>query len=335
MKKHNPIVSIATTALLIIIVLSFSFTAHAQNSWRHLYATTDYPEAIEFVSNTTGFAVGANGYLIKTTDGGITWDTSSLSLTDTITAIAFADANKGLIVTSAGFIYRTVDAGVNWDSVGSNGTSDPFHDVVFPNTGTAYAGGDGFFATKLYNSTDGGATWVQKNYTGADIISIGFRDGISGFLTNVNGEVQATNNSGATWIPMILASSTTYYDVEFSSSLVAYACGSGGKVIKTVNAGVSWDTLITGTTEQLNKIHTFSDDSLHIAGVNGTLLVTSNGGASWSSGYAGTEHLYDLAYGPDSSYALSKAGSTGNILKYTIPPIDTTSIVFNNSLSIK
>jgi photosystem II stability/assembly factor-like uncharacterized protein len=76
--------------------------------------------AVEFKTNLVGWAGGgAQTYVWKTTDGGITWVRKFLSYGDLgIAQISFANATYGWIAGTSEFaettIYRTEDAGETW-----------------------------------------------------------------------------------------------------------------------------------------------------------------------------------------------------------------------------
>jgi photosystem II stability/assembly factor-like uncharacterized protein len=121
-------------------------------------------------------ATGGNTGLIKSTDGGQTWQVVStvldppvdfhamaLSASDPATIIGFDSGGRGL--------FKTTDAGSSWESFDYPGNyvfalaiapDDP--DVIFAGT-----------ADGLYQSTDGVASWTQLNqYRGIGVLALAF-----------------------------------------------------------------------------------------------------------------------------------------------------------------
>jgi hypothetical protein len=67
---------------------------------------------LSFVNVTTGWAVGASGNIIKTTDGGSTWlAQNSPSSSAALNAMHMVDANTGYIVGSGGILLKTTNGG--------------------------------------------------------------------------------------------------------------------------------------------------------------------------------------------------------------------------------
>lgn len=64
------------------------------------------------------YAIGENGTVVKTMNGGFTWydlvGPLDLYALDTLTALWVASPNRVLVGTDTGFIYQTEDGGENW-----------------------------------------------------------------------------------------------------------------------------------------------------------------------------------------------------------------------------
>lgn len=111
--------------------------------------------SIHFLSNLEGFAGGANGHLLHTTDGGQNWSSSVLvSDTTFLIDIHFSDANNGFI--SGIFAYGgaakpyfyTADGGQTWQ----RHASESFYNMSFAGA-AGYAVGNG---SKLFATQTGG-----------------------------------------------------------------------------------------------------------------------------------------------------------------------------------
>lgn len=68
---------------------------------------------------TNAIAVGDMGTVIRTTNGGISWNTISSGTSNNLTSVFFTNADTGFIVGDAGIILKTTDAGISWDSITS------------------------------------------------------------------------------------------------------------------------------------------------------------------------------------------------------------------------
>ena len=67
-----------------------------------------------FVDESTGWAVGQNGCIIKTTDGSANWSTQTSETTNLLESVCFVDESTGWAVGSNGCIIKTTDGGINW-----------------------------------------------------------------------------------------------------------------------------------------------------------------------------------------------------------------------------
>ena len=100
--------------VIIVVLLIISTTANAQ--W---YSETDpvswYLYGVHFINADTGWATGDTGTILKTTDGGSTWNkqTSFVSYSS-LKCIYFVDANHGWAAGKYGAITRTTDGGATW-----------------------------------------------------------------------------------------------------------------------------------------------------------------------------------------------------------------------------
>src|SRR5512132_4443317 len=73
-------------------------------SWRNPLPTGAYLSAAAAVDANTATAVGANGTILRTTDGGASWKIQSSGMTSGLWAVSFTDANIGTVVGANGTI---------------------------------------------------------------------------------------------------------------------------------------------------------------------------------------------------------------------------------------
>lgn len=96
-------------------------------------------KGITFINPSTGFAVGNNGMILKTTNSGSSW-TSTVAGTNHLNAVHFVSQTEGWIVGNNGTILHTTNAGQTWESYSSPTTQD-LNDVNFKNPFIGYAVG--------------------------------------------------------------------------------------------------------------------------------------------------------------------------------------------------
>ncbi|PWL29814.1 MAG: oxidoreductase [Roseivirga sp. XM-24bin3] len=119
------------------------------------------------VSDDVAWASGSAGTVIRTIDGGGTWENVSIPGTDTLQFrdIEAFDANTA-IVLSAGLpavIYKTTDGGQNWEQKYFSMVEGTFYDAMdFWNDKEGIAFGDAIDGRLLILKTsDGGETWNE------------------------------------------------------------------------------------------------------------------------------------------------------------------------------
>lgn len=189
-----------------------------------------------------GFAVGNMGSLIRTTNGGATWDFIPQNpLFARMYGIAFpkGDSSHGIAVGSGGTVLTTSDGGKRWNSVTSNvfDLKTNLYSVTFADTNTAFACGSN---GKIFISSDYGATWdSQITNTPRDLISISFVDHDNGWATGVRNVLLQTKTAGKSWYYVF---DGTAPDTITNVSFCDKQSGITGRRY-TTNGGFSWDTV--------------------------------------------------------------------------------------------
>ena len=230
--------------------------------------TSGYLLDIQFFNESTGYACAdsgniANSRILKTTNGGINWQTVYLEPQILLNNIFFLDVNTGFTcgysseTSPGGFIYKTTNAGVNWTRKNFLYPSvNEIKDVIFLNSTTGIAiaqAGEGTSLVKIYKSTNTGTTWDSVTTFGNFLPeSINFVTGtgtalITGYIDSLTLFVNytlKTTDYGSTWVrkriyannAMIIKSSLVDQNNwfigggDFSSSAIVLKSTNGGGV---------------------------------------------------------------------------------------------------------
>lgn len=67
---------------------------------------------VDFIDAATGYCAGYNGFVLRTTDGGISWSFQSSNVSNTLRSIDFTDVNTGYITGGGGIILKTTNGGI-------------------------------------------------------------------------------------------------------------------------------------------------------------------------------------------------------------------------------
>jgi photosystem II stability/assembly factor-like uncharacterized protein len=126
-------------------------TADGGDNWnRKSIGTLQNPRGITFVNNDTAFIAGDFGGILKTTDGGNSWE-SSYHHGNTYLDIFFTSENTGYVVGGSGEISITENCGNDW-TVLNSGTNKSLRSVFFTDVNTGYAVGSDGVILKTTNS---------------------------------------------------------------------------------------------------------------------------------------------------------------------------------------
>ena len=267
--------------------------------WNVVYQPGGYPpslHALVFTSPLNGFA-GGGGEILKTTDGGLTWNADYLSAYTDPKSICFVDESNGYLAGSGGIIFKTTDGGLTWNQVPS-GTANDLYAVHFPDVSTGWIIGDGGTALK---STDGGSTWISQSLgTTQRLVSMSFISSSTGWISTNYGKLLKTTDGGTTWITQVEGSTYGYYSYTFPlyfvNATTGWFCSDlYGPIGKTTDGGSTWTAQKTWVSSSFNDLH-FSDALNGWAvGDDGTIVMTDDGGELWQVRKSNTVHsLYSL-----------------------------------------
>jgi photosystem II stability/assembly factor-like uncharacterized protein len=199
---------------------------------------TTHFRSVHFIDENVGWVAASpwgtpemDGYVLKTTDGGDSWQ---VQLTEPSNAVCFVDADSGLAGTTGG-VYRTTDGGDTWQFV-DMGAPRTINQIFFVDTLTGWAVcQEGFMA----KTTDGGRTWVQQQYgTDRTVNDVFFLDVNRGWYVGGSPTTIATTvDGGVTWTFQTCPTTVAAREVMFADENVGWIVGYYGTILKTVTGG--------------------------------------------------------------------------------------------------
>ncbi|MDZ4659839.1 MAG: YCF48-related protein [Bythopirellula sp.] len=247
-------------------------------------------------------AVGSDGTIIRTKDGGANWYQQNLSADAAhreLRAVDFVDPNMGW--TSGMFHFDTAhffttmryttNGGSSWRTADFETLQQGFPvsdlDFIDANNGWLVGGGG-----NIWRSVDGGLSWTS-HYSGEGngFQAVVFVDNSHGWA--VSDTIVRTSDGGLTWetqhrgpvnLPLL--------GVDFVNQSVGWAVGAGDQILHTINGGDSWTAqLHTSTASSLRDVVFPTPNDGWIVGAKGTILHTSDAGNSWIMQASGTTNL--------------------------------------------
>ncbi len=210
--------------------------------------------ALRFLDRFTGFAGGGgSGFtgIIRTQNGGSTWDTVASGLPGSPFDIYFVNDSVGLACGVSSMIRRTTDRGSTWTGVASGLTGNSvLNSIAFINDTLGWIVGQN---GTLLKTVDAGASWTpQTPPVSTTLNSIAVADDSSLYACGAGGTLIYSRNRGQTWIVKNLGQTSTLQNIQFTSSRVGYVVGAGGVVIKSSTAFLDTAILLLENFEGVN-----------------------------------------------------------------------------------
>jgi photosystem II stability/assembly factor-like uncharacterized protein len=312
----------------ILVSAMFALTiATAQGwQWSNPVPTGNQLNSLFFCDMNTGYAVGSNGTIIKTLNGGESWTEQnsptdiplfSVYFTDAITGYAVGyylphiQPGKSILTQQGSIILKTTDGGLNWIIIGV-GYDYGKNAVCFTDENTGYAVGE--YGT-IIKTVNGGANWVLENSgTYYELHSVYFTDANTGYAVGNNGTIIKTTDSGSTWTPQSSTTSVDLYSITFATGTKGYAVGNG-IILGTSNGGTNWIIQNFWIGEPLFSVD-FQDatGTGYAVGGYGKILKTVNGGATWVEQISGNSNSLQSVCITTAGHGIT-VGNHGSILK--------------------
>jgi len=259
--------------IFLVLILLLPMVSFAQSGWYvQNSGTSSNLNDIFFINQNTGWAVGDNGTIVKTTNGGFSWYNQNSGTTYTLRKVQFLNPNLG------------------W-TVGGNYNSGvpfcPYYSIITKTTN----GGQTWIAQI---NTDNGSQFNDLNLLDSNnICTVG--QSMDNFQCLVSFNIALNSiNSGTNWSPYStpLPSSYIFNSLSFINNTTGYVTAIHSsdvimrlrKILKTTNSGNNWSII---TTDSLKRSPTFENNFIRFFDantgyyINGNFLRTTNGGDNW------------------------------------------------------
>lgn len=282
--------------------------------WYRQFAPFERLNAVDMASATAGWAVGEQGVIIRTTDGGANWVRCTSGSTANLLDVDFVDASVGWAVGSGATLLKTSNGGSTWvRQTLPQGEFRQIHGVSFVDRnngwvcGDSMTSGDGAWDLYIARTTNGGATWTRcspgENASGGSddmwsYTAIDFVSPTTGWVTGWLPGVHKTTNGGGGWVTQPAGGTR----IDFFDSLRGISL-LNGTASYTTDGGRTWGAsdLSTGLmyAESGNVRMTSTTQAWAVAyGWNGTsegeISHTLNGGANWHTQKTSAGHVFFL-----------------------------------------
>jgi photosystem II stability/assembly factor-like uncharacterized protein len=162
------------------------------------------------ITRNTIYSVGYQGKLLKTTDGGKTWQKyNGFSFINGLQAITCLDENTCYACGDVGKVVKTSNGGKDWQEYELL-LNNQLNAIYFLDKDHGFCGGQ---SGVFIRTTNGGETWdMSKTGLKFNIISIRFFNRQHGLVVSRGGEIAETNDGGKTW-KLVCVSGNGVYEI--------------------------------------------------------------------------------------------------------------------------
>ncbi|MCW2921125.1 MAG: hypothetical protein JWL76_999 [Thermoleophilia bacterium] len=226
---------------------------------------------IDGSGNSSIWAVGMNGVLRATTNGGATWVPQTGGITQHLRAVDAVTEQVVWIAGGTSQAMRTLNGGSTWQTLTLPGAG-VVYSVSAANKDVAWVGGAGGY---LARTTDGGATWATIT------------------------------------LPAAYAAHTTLVSGAEPTGLRLVAASSGGSVYRTTDGGATWTPVagINGAYSTINSIDAHDTNAMALAVASGNVTYSLDG-STWvvAAGGSPSRSNFDVSF-PDAQSVWTSADS--------------------------
>ena len=268
---------------------------------------------VDAIDAQTAIVVGYGGKILRTADGGYTWEVVDSGVDRALYSVDFPDPQHGWIAGQAGTLLASSDGGKTWHKQQSP-TPVYLFALDMVNASEGWAVGDR--ATTLH-TRDGGQMWQAGKLTSAEALTaeeailaedpvlygVQFADARTGWIVGEFGNIYFTADGGASWRTQqeTLVGETvyealdipTFFGVHFIDARNGIAAALEGRVARTRDSGTTWKYEEVDVNEPivdpLLQPYQMPDTTAWAVGVSGEVTRQQAAGGVWQRASLGME----------------------------------------------
>jgi photosystem II stability/assembly factor-like uncharacterized protein len=267
-------------------------------SWTQASVPVDVTlNCIAFANSLVGWAAGHFGVILKTTDGGLTWQTQLDGIQANQLTMAAAQAAATENSTSPGAPYAIRRANIFMQG----GPNKPFLSIVVISAQKAIVFG-AFRMTMLTN--DGGRTWTDLSLSIDDRLShnlyAAVTAGVDIYVAGEAGEVFRSSDGGNTFPAVTSPAPVTFFGALAATEGVVLVFGVAGNLFRSQDQGGTWKDINLNTQDDLTAGLVLKSGYVLIATEAGALFGSKDTGVSFYAVQGGPPMaVFDMAEAPN------------------------------------
>lgn len=238
---------------------------------------------VVFIDNQKIVAVGSQGVILKSDNGGNTWRKIRSANNKHLYNVQFTTNKIGYAIGDT--FLKTEDAGESWFTPKIPDESYPTPtNLFFVNSDVGFVfGANG----KIFKTTNGGLYWKSKNFGYTGFSSAYFFNESKGFIVGGSKTLIKTLDGGETWAKIDLgieglSSFIDFTKIYFANDLIGFISGNNGEIIKTIDGGNTWKLLSKLKYDISIRDVFFQDESIGYVLTENYLYKTIDGGSTWN-----------------------------------------------------
>ena len=328
--------------LFLLLIVPFILNAQV---WEYKDSGTDFilldlsiPPGQDQIAYAAGsqYTVDSEGIIIKTVDGGETWETI-YPLSGTVhsfTRIEFVTPLKGFVVGWGNTFMMTEDGGATWVDIVAGTDIYYYSGLNFYDENNGFAMGLNLSnGLDSYLTNDGGITWnLLTNTTNMAEFASAYADENTLFTVGKDQVISKSEDGGENWSIINTGIQGFYnFEVYFKDLNNGIVSTEDGTLLTTHDSGLTWDSFSTGYHNfyGLNYV----EDHIYAAGTDEDVYLSSDNGTTWEMIHNGppTATFYAIEFFNNGDALI--CGSQGTMLKASALILNTNTVE-NSSLTI-
>ena len=247
---------------------------------------------IKFETPAIATLVGQDGLIMRTVDGGATWEVQNPGITNVLNAmdiytyeeVTGINVTMMIAVGENGVLLKSVDNGLTWN-VKANISTENLKDIAIFSPDLIYVCGNN---GTLLRSIDFGETF--------ELVAIPVTTNLNSFtfsgpqtnLTRINAIVAGDSGTilisqnAYDWTAVNSSTTENLFAATFSG-VNAICTGANGTILTSNDEGLSWVSSVSGVSTTIFDVKYLNILTAIASSENGVVLRTEDGGATWTA----------------------------------------------------
>ncbi len=309
-------------ARILLLVLFAGCGASLADTWRPHGKGGDGRTFNEvwFADSSLGWAVGDDGMIQRTSDGGTTWSAEASGTTSLLYGVWGSSASNVWVVGGNSTVLRW--NGTAWSSANSGIDNFFVFDIWGTGSDLWAVGGNG----RIWRWN--GSSWsVQSSGTTDNLYAVTGTSSSQVWAAGLNGTIVKWN--GSTWSSQASGTTQVLLDMWAADASNVWAVGHNGTIVKW--DGSAWSPQSSGVTNSLEAVWGTSADNVFVVGSS---TARRWNGSTWGNSLIPpTSSMFHRALGGTSASHIIAVGSQGQTVRWNgvswVQGVPSSSTLFN------